>query len=156
MPSPIMMDRPSREVVTLYGVPTSESLALALAAAIESRRMKEPTSNEVRHLGVWPGRGAVGDAAWRDDSTGQLITRDLEIPFSVLAEGAERLLAECGSAIRRLIGGLLMTDWPEGTRRAVRFSLTPGLAFAGTGGSVEALLATQREADGLGFETDDD
>src|SRR3990172_2535426 len=38
VPSPLSNERPSRDVVTLYGVPSAESLALALAAALESRR----------------------------------------------------------------------------------------------------------------------
>ena len=39
IPSPLhSSERPSRDVVTLYGEPTLESLALALAAAVESHR----------------------------------------------------------------------------------------------------------------------
>src|SRR5450759_2189670 len=34
VPSPLSNERPSRDVVTLYGVPSAESLALALAAAL--------------------------------------------------------------------------------------------------------------------------
>src|ERR1019366_10458509 len=74
VPSPLSNERPSRDVVTLYGVPSAESLALALATALESKRTAasgEDQPDAVRHLGVWPGRGAVGDAAWRDRSTGQ-------------------------------------------------------------------------------------
>jgi len=26
----------------------------------------------IRHLGLWPERGAIGDAAWRDEVTGKL------------------------------------------------------------------------------------
>jgi hypothetical protein len=88
VPSPLSNERPSRDVVTLYGVPSAESLALALAAALESRRASVPEEHHpdaVRHLGVWPGRGAIGDTAWRDGSTGLLVTRDLEIPFAVRA-----------------------------------------------------------------------
>ena len=33
VPSPLNSERPTREVVTLYGEATSESLAMALAAA---------------------------------------------------------------------------------------------------------------------------
>ena len=40
-PAPLNSDRPTRDVVTLYGSPTPESLALALAAAVESRRLQE-------------------------------------------------------------------------------------------------------------------
>ena len=35
VPSPLDAERPSRDVVTLYGAPSPESLALVLAAAIE-------------------------------------------------------------------------------------------------------------------------
>src|SRR5262245_21132760 len=39
VPSPLhSSERPSRDIVTLYGAPTPESLALALAAAVESHR----------------------------------------------------------------------------------------------------------------------
>ena len=38
VPSPLDAERPSRDVVTLYGEPSPESLALALAAAVESHR----------------------------------------------------------------------------------------------------------------------
>ncbi len=152
VPSPLMAERPSRDVVTLYGVPTAESLALALAAAFESRRTGGDAPDTVRHLGVWPGRGAVGDAAWRD-ATGRLVTRDLEIPFGTLRDVAATLLEECGSLLRRVVGGLVMADWPEGTRRAVSFSLAP--AFAIATGHAEALLASQREAAGLIWDSEE-
>jgi hypothetical protein len=157
VPSPLSNERPSRDVVTLYGVPSAESLALALAAALESRRAGVPEehhSDAVRHVGVWPGRGAIGDAAWRDRSTGQLVTRDLEIPLAVLLETSGALLSECGQAIRRLVAGLLMPDWPEGTRRAITFSFAP--AFAGAGMPNEALLASLREADGTTYDSEGD
>src|SRR5918999_4800645 len=77
VPSPLNSERPSRDIVTLYGTPTPESLALALAAAVESHRGDAESSDAIRHLGIWPERGAVGDAAWRDQVTGQLVTRDL-------------------------------------------------------------------------------
>src|SRR5678810_474839 len=91
VPAPLNSERPPRDVVTLYGVPSPESLALALAAAVESRRLPEERSDTIRHLGVWPERGAVGDAAWRDMSTGQLLslihisepTRQAEISYAV-------------------------------------------------------------------------
>jgi hypothetical protein len=148
------MEWPSREVVTLYGIPSPESLALALAAALESRRSADDRADTVRHVGVWPERGAVGDAAWRDDTTGELVTRDLQIPLAVLAETAQSLLVECGQAIRRLVGGLLMADWPEGTRRAVTFSFTPTPAFASSMAGTEAVLAVLREAEGLTYDMD--
>ncbi len=154
VPSPLTMERPSREVVTLYGIPSPESLALA--AALESRRSSDDRVDTVRHVGVWPERGAVGDAAWRDEMTGELVTRDLQIPLAVLAETAQALLAECGQAIRRLVGGLLMADWPEGTRRAVSFSFTPMPAFATHAANSEAVLAVLREAEGLTFDQESD
>jgi hypothetical protein len=80
------------------------------------------------------------------------VTRDLQIPLAVLAETAQALLVECGQVIRRLVGGLLMADWPEGTRRAVTFSFTPTPAFATNVSGSEAVLAVLREAEGL---TDD-
>src|SRR5881296_1638768 len=84
VPSPLhSSERPSRDIVTLYGDISVESLALALAAAVESHRTNDGSTEAIRHLGVWPERGAVGDAAWRDAS-GQLVTRDLEIPLETL------------------------------------------------------------------------
>lgn len=156
VPSPLSNERPSRDVVTLYGVPSPESLALALAAALESRRTAmggEQQADVVRHLGLWPGRGAVGDAAWRDKSTGQLMTRDVEIPLAVLVETSGMILAECGKAIGRLLAGLMMPDWPEGTNRAVSFSFAP--AFAGGPLLSEGLLASLREADGLVYDSEE-
>ncbi len=39
VPSPLhSSERPSRDIVTLYGEPNAESVALALAAAVESHR----------------------------------------------------------------------------------------------------------------------
>ena len=48
----------------------------------------------VRHVGVWPERGAVGDAAWRDEMTGQMVTRDLQIPLACLKAAVEILKAD--------------------------------------------------------------
>ncbi len=149
--------RKSREVVTLYGDPSAESLALALAAAVESRRDQSWASGTMRHLGVWEERGAVGDAAWRDVSTGQLVTRDLDIPIATLLATAQAILADCGHAIKGLLAGLRMPDWPEGTRRALMFRLDP--ALAGHGRRVarpESLLTAMREADGLVYEIEGD
>ena len=149
---------PSRDVVTLYGDASAESLALALAAAVESRRTGSEDATAIRHLGVWPGRGAVGDAAWRDAATGQLVTRDLDIPLATLLGTAQELLGECGQALRRLLAGLRMPDWPEGTRRALHVSLHPALATSS--GPViapsDALLAALREADGVTYDTEGD
>ena len=147
----------SRDVVTLYGVPSHESLALALAAALEGRKAVVPGNEDpetVRQLGVWPGRGAVGDAAWHDRATGQLVTRDLEIPLAVLLETSAKILTDCHQAIGRLLAGLLMPDWPEGSSRALTFSYAPALAGAGV--SSEAMLASFREADGVNLYGEDD
>src|SRR4051812_47636803 len=125
VPSPLDVERPSRDIVTIYGAPSAESLALALAAAVEIHRDNRaaaepmPSVSAIRHVGVWPERGALGDAAWRDNATGQLVTRDLEIPLEILHATAGQLLRECGQLIRRLAAGLSMPDWPEGARRAI-------------------------------------
>ena len=63
-------------------------------------------------LGIWADRGAVGDTAWRDAATGQLMTRDVDIPMDTLRRTAKELLAECGQIIRLLAAGLSMPDWP--------------------------------------------
>ena len=158
VPSPLSSsERSSRDIVTMYGVPSPESLALALAAAVECHRSNEGSTEAIRHLGVWPERGAIGDAAWRDLATGQLMTRDLEIPLETLHSTAKQLLAECGQVIRRLVAGLSMPDWPEGARRAISVSIGP---IVGIGAPVFAPLETVmerlREADGLAFETEGD
>lgn len=156
VPAPVgYSEGPSRDVVTLYGAPNAETLALALAAAVESHR--EQTGTEaIRHLGVWPERGAIGDAAWRDDA-GQLVTRDLDIPLDILNATATRLLNDCGQVIRRLVAGLSMPDWPEGARRAIAISLGPIVGLtAPVFAPLEALLERVREADGLAFEAEGD
>jgi len=157
VPSPLDAERPSRDVVTLYGAPSPESLALVLAAAVESHRSGEERGDAIRHLGVWPERGAIGDAAWRDGATGQLMTQDLDIPLEILHATAGRLLSECGQLIRRLAAGLTMPDWPEGARRAINISLGPVLELtAGARARVDTMLDTVREADGLTFEYEGD
>ena len=148
-----------REVVTLYGTPDAQALAYALAAALEGRRAGGEHAGAIRHLGVWAERGAIGDAAWRDHRTGQLLTEDLEIPAARLRETSVRLLADTGSLIRQMVAGLLMPDWPEGVRRAINFSFSPsGIApaFVGAaaGGGDIAFLDSLREADGNSFEGD--
>ena len=149
-------DRSSRDIVTLYGAPSAESLALALAAAVESHRT-EASVEAIRHLGVWPERGAIGDAAWRDTDTGQLMTRDLEIPLEILHTTAGRLLAECGQLIRRLVAGLSMPDWPEGARRAITVTIGPIVGLtAPVFAPLDSLLERVREADGLMFDADSD
>jgi len=147
---------PARDVVTLYGEASAESLALALAAAVESRRAGGEDASAIRHLGLWPGRGAIGDEAWRDAATGQLVTRDLDIPLATLLGTAQALLGECGQALRRLLAGLRMPDWPEGTSRALQVSLHPAFAVAGADLRSDAILAAQREADGITFEGEGD
>lgn len=146
----------TRDVVTLFGVPNAESLALALAAALESSRSGAPGEYQTevtRNVGVWPERGAIGDTAWRDRATGEVVKREVEIPLAVLLETAGQLLAECGQGIRRLLAGLLMPDWPEGTTRAITFSFAPATAGARLSG--ESILATLREADGLDTDGED-
>ncbi len=144
--SPDTLESPTREVVTLYGVPTPELLALALAAAVEARKAAHdrPATREVH---ISESSDAVGDARWRDRATGEMIRDDLVIPLTVLKETAGDLLKECGQGIRRLLARLLMKDWPEGTRRA----LTLELAVAAPVRSSDA-LATMREADAGNFD----
>lgn len=158
VPSPLASaERPSRDIVTLYGAPSPESLALALAAAVECHRSGGANFEAIRHLGVWPERGAVGDAAWRDVTTGQLMTRDLEIPLEILHSTAGRLLAECGQLIRRLVAGLSMPDWPEGARRAITVSIGPIVGLtAPVFAPLETMLDRMREAEGLTFESEGD
>lgn len=162
VPSPLDVERPSRDIVTIYGEPSAESLALALAAAVEIHRDRQIpalmfSGAAIRHLGVWPERGALGDAAWRDVQTGQLVTRDLEIPLDVLHQTAAQLLGECGQLIRRLVAGLSMPDWPEGARRAINVTLGPIVGLtAPVFRPLESALEAWREADGLAFESEGD
>ena len=158
VPSPLSSsERPSRDIVTLYGVPSAESLALALAAAVESHRSNDRSTDAIRHLGVWAERGAIGDAAWRDSVTGQLMTRDLEIPLEILHATASCLLEECGQLIRRIAAGLSMPDWPEGARRAITVSLGPIMGLtAPMFAPFESILDRVREADGLTFDFEGD
>lgn len=140
------LETPSREVVTLYGTPTAESLALAVAASLEAQRV-QGRPDALRDLTISSDTGAIGDAAWRDASTGEMIRADLAIPLTVLRETAAELLVEGGQAIRRAIAGLLQVDWPEGARRALRIQLP----VARPGRGADALLA-MREADGADYE----
>jgi hypothetical protein len=156
VPSPLRSERPTREVVTLYGHASAESLALALAAAVETHRVTGENA-AIRQVGVWPERGAVGDAAWHDAATGQMMSRGVAIPLETLRETARELLGESGSVIRRLAAGLSMPDWPEGARRAISFSLTPmSEVMTAVRGRGEALLDMFREADGLAYEFEGD
>jgi hypothetical protein len=52
-----------------------------------------------------------------------------------------------GQAIRRALAGLVQVEWPEGTRRALRFQLP----VARPGRDADALRAL-READGADYE----
>lgn len=145
----------ARDVVTLYGEPDAESLALALAAAVESHRADRP-GESIRNLGVWPGRGAVGDTAWHDDS-GTLVSRDLEIPLETLKSTAKQLLTDFEQVIRKLLAGLSMPDWPEGARRAITVSLGPIAELtAPVFAPLDVMFERLREADGLAFDTDAD
>ena len=148
--SPETFESPSRDIVTLYGVPTAESLALALAATLEARKAASGTATASSDLTVTEASGAVGDTSWRDRTTGEVIRRELAIPFTVLRETAADLLAEGGHGIRRLLAGLLMPDWPEGTERALTFQL----ASAGKPRTSD-MLAELREADAENFADDD-
>ena len=162
VPSSLDADRPSRDIVTIYGAPSAETVALALAAAVEIHRDRQSSgqagaTSAIRHIGVWPERGGVGDAAWRDAATGQLVTRDLEIPLTILHATAGQLLGECGQIIRRLVAGLSMPDWPEGARRAINVTLGPIVGItAPVLRPIEAALERWREADGLAFDYEGD
>lgn len=160
VPSPLDAERPSRDIVTIYGAPSAETLALALAAAVEihrDQRREVEGRTAIRHVGVWPERGGVGDAAWRDQTTGELVTRDLEIPLTILHATAGQLLGDCGQLIRRLVAGLSMPDWPEGARRAINVTLGPIVGLtAPVFRPLEAALDAWREADGLAFDYEGD
>lgn len=159
VPSPFAANRPARDIVTLYGVPSAETLALALAAAVESRRSGEGHDNTdaIRHLGVWSERGAIGDAAWRDVGTGELVSRDLEIPLEILHATAGQLLGEFGQLIRRLVAGLAMPDWPEGARRAITISIGPVVGLAAPVlAPLESVLDRLREADAIAYDYEGD
>ena len=159
VPSPVATERPARDIVTLYGAPDADVLAIALAAAVESRRRGDGHDNAgaIRHLGVSTEHGAIGDAAWRDACTGELVTRDLEIPFEILQTTATQLLGEFGQLIRRLAAGLSMPDWPDGTRRAITISIGPVVGIAAPIlAPLESLLDRLREADALAYDYEGD
>lgn len=157
VPAQLSTEHRAREVVTLYGTPRTESLALAIAAAVESHRTAGTSTGAFRHLGVWPERGAVGDAAWRDEATGELMTRDLSIPLDVLSSAARQVLAQCGTALQRLVAGLAMPDWPEGAWRAISITLDPIAEQSRNAlARLDGLLDVFREADGLTYEYEGD
>ena len=146
-------DGAARDVVTLYGAADADALAIALAAAVEVQRVGGRV-DAIRHLGVFEGVGAVGDAAWRDEATGQLVSEDVDIPLATLRDTATHLLIECGSLIRQMVAGLSMPDWPEGVRRAIHFTFAPAMLatpLAATAAG-DGLLDSLREADGNGYE----
>jgi hypothetical protein len=149
VPATPTFDGRGRDVVTLYGAADARTLALALAAVMEGRDALHghgARRDVVRHLGVWPEGGAHGDAAWRDRTTGQLRSQDLDISAATLAATAERLLGTHGAAIRRMVAGLAMPDWPEGTRRALHAHLDAEEPAYARGDA--ELLDVLREADG--------
>lgn len=147
--SPETLEAPTREIVTLYGKPTAEALALALAATLEARKTTHGISLTTGDLHLTGSEEAGEDAQWHDRATGEVIRRELAIPFAVLKETAQDLLAEGGQSIRRLLAGLLMPEWPEGTRRALSFQLVEGVAPRNSD-----MLAAMREADADNFSDD--
>ncbi len=156
VPSAFSRERCDRDVVTLYGVPKAESLALALAAAVESHRTGVGPGT-FRHLGLLVGRGAVGDAAWRDATSGEIVTRDLDIPLDVLTTTAAHLVKQFGAKMQRLVAELAMPDWPEGARRAISITLDPVIEpTLGAIAKIESVLDLFREADGMTYELEGD
>jgi hypothetical protein len=155
VPSPLERESVPRDVVTFYREPDTETLALALAAVVEGHRAVQGIAGTMRHIGIWPERGAIGDASWRDDQSGELIKRDVVVPLDRLTETSRELLAEFGHGIRRLLAGLVMPDWPEGSRRAINFTMSPASVHVNPG-SADGMLANIREAEGLAFEMEGD
>jgi hypothetical protein len=156
VPSPLNLGRAPRDVVTFYGDVNTESIALALAAVVEGRRSAPGAEGALRHIGLWPERGAVGDASWRDDSSGELMTQDVVIPLDILTSTAAELIEEFEQGIKRLVAGLLRTDWPEGGRRAVNFHMSPAVGYGMNPAGAEFLLDNFREAQALGFDSEGD
>jgi hypothetical protein len=146
------LEEPTREIVTLYGEPTPESLALALAATVEARKAAPGDALKTGELRIVGSEGAVGAAAYANRRTGEIITRELSIPLTVLTETAQEILREGGQGLRRLLANLLMPDWPEGTRRALGFQFASSAAPA-THASDQ--LTALREADGENFQDDE-
>ncbi|MDQ6925096.1 MAG: hypothetical protein M3154_02535 [Candidatus Eremiobacteraeota bacterium] len=149
------LGRNAREIVTLYGTAEADCLAVAIAAAYESRRADGTPPDAVRQLGVWADRGAVGDVAWRDRVTGQVVTQDVAVSAAAIAGTAGRLLVEHGRAIRQTIADLAMADWPEGTSRAIQVSLRLVSDPPPQIGAADVFLAPVREADGYDDAFDD-
>lgn len=138
-----------REVITLCGAVDAGRLAVALAAAVEGRRAAVGPSSAVRHLGVWDGLGASGDSAWRDPSSGVLVSEDVAIAPGTIEATARQLLADAGRVIQRTAAELSLMEWPEGARRAISFTLPLPTAFApsrvGADDADVLLLASLRE-----------
>ena len=165
VPSAFSHERCDRDVVTLYGVPETASLALALAAAVESHRTGVGPGT-FRHLGLLVGRGAVGDAAWRDTTTGEIVTSDLDIPLVGRQQAVEDREEEVavaagglqdGERVQRLVAGLSMPDWPEGARRAISITLDPVIEPTRAAlAKIESVLDIFRESDGMAFELEGD
>ena len=153
VPGTPSFDSRGHDVVTLYGAADARTLALALAALLEGRGAFAGGDRRdvVRHLGVWPARGAHGDAAWRDRETGQLRSQDLAIAPATLEATADRLLGAHGAEIRRMVAGLAMPEWPEGVRRALHAHLDAEEPAYASGD--DAVLDVLREADG--YDEDD-
>lgn len=152
VPSQETLESPTREIVTLYGQPTPESLALALAATVEARKATRGEVFQTGEIRIVGSEGAVGEAAYTDLRTGEIIRRELSIPLTVLTETAQEILQEGGQGIRRLLANLLMPEWPEGTRRALGFQFASSAAPAARHSDQ---LAAMREADAENF-TDDE
>jgi len=142
------LEAPTREIVTLYGEPTPESLALALAATVEARKANRGEAFTTGELRIIDHEGAVGEAAYTDRRTGEIIKRELSIPLTVLTETAQEILREGGQGIRRLLANLLMPEWPEGTRRALGFQFAAAPVAAQRASDQLAML---READAANF-----
>jgi hypothetical protein len=89
-----------------------------------------------------------------------LTTHDLHVSNDRLRVTAGRILGESGQALRRLLAGLAMPDWPEGARRAISFTLAP-VQFAAdvlaqrTQDDLDVLAAV-REGAGLAYDNEGD
>jgi hypothetical protein len=125
---------------------------LALAATVEARKANRGEAFRTGELRIIDHEGAVGEAAYTDRRTGEIIKRELSIPLTVLTETAQEILREGGQGIRRLLANLLMPEWPEGTRRALGFQFAAAPA-ASTRASDQ--LAVLREADAENFADED-
>ena len=147
-----MLESPTREIVALYGEPTPAALALALAATVEARKASRGEAFTTGEIRILPSGGAVGETSFADRRTGEIIKQELSIPLTVLTETAQEILREGGQGIRRLLAGLLMPEWPEGTRRALGFQFAASSAAAPRASDQ---LAALREADAENF-TDDE